>query len=193
MRIAAWVVSSETNYEDVVMTNLRTWAPVLFSAQVLRAVLVGVLGVAAALHLWLTPAHFEESTLMGMGFLAAAGVEFGLALAVLLRPMRLVYISVIAVAIALIGLYAYNVAVGLPFGSHPASTAADDHHASERAGDGGESHEQGAITGSGHHDDGLVVGSGEPIDAPGAATKLTEIAALGLAIALLWRRPGSGP
>ncbi len=129
---------------------------------------------------------------MGVGFLAAAGTEFGLGLAVLLRPTRLVYIAIIAVAIALIGLYAYNVAVGLPFGDQH-STTADGREQSESAGQGGDGDEEGADTGSGHHDEGLDVGSGEPIDAVGATTKLSEIAGIGLAIALLSRRPQSRP
>lgn len=116
----------------------------------------------------------------------------GLGLAVLLRPTRLVYIAIIAVAIALIGLYAYNVAVGLPFGDQHATTA-DGREQSESAGHGADGDEEGADAGSGHHDEGLVVGSGEPIDAIGATTKLREIAGIGLAIALLRRRPLSRP
>lgn len=103
IRIIAQTRCSVTNYEVVVMTSPRTRTPALGSSRAFRAALVAVLGVAAVLHLWLTPAHFEESTLMGVGFAAAAAVEFGLALAVLLRPMRLVYVAIVAVAIALIG------------------------------------------------------------------------------------------
>lgn len=129
---------------------------------------------------------------MGAGFLAAATAEFGLALAVLLRPMRLVYIAVIAVAVALIGMYGYNVAVGLPFvGSDQHSAVDGSHELSDSAQHGGDAHEEGR---SGlHHDEGLVVGDGEPIDALGATTKLSEIAAIGLAMGLLSKRQNRRP
>lgn len=153
----------------------------------LRTALVAVLMVAAALHLWLTPAHFEESTLMGIGFLAAATAQFGLALAVLLRPMGLVYITVIAVAVALIGMYGYSVAVGLPFGgSHQHAAADASHELSDSAEHGADADEESKS--DDHHEEGLVVGRGEPIDALGATTKLSEMAAIGLAIALLFKR-----
>ena len=107
---------------------------------------------------------------MGVGFAAAAAVEFGLALAVLLRPMRLVSSPSSRSPSRSSGLYAYDVAIGLPFGGADQQSTAVDDHEPESAGHGGTSHEEGANTGSGHRDEGLVVGSGEPIDALGAMT-----------------------
>ena len=149
--------------------------------------------LAGVIHLVLTADHFKESTVMGVGFLGSALAEFALAGAVLVRPRRLVYVAVIGVATVLIGLYAYNVMLGLPFsesaahggvveGSHvgDAPHSTDGEHGSGQA-------EAGQVEG-GHHSDGLVLGQGEPVEALGAATKLSELAAIGLAVGLLTRR-----
>ena len=57
------------------------------------ALLVG----AGAVHLALAPSHFGESTVEGVGFLVAAWLQIALAVAVLLRPTRVVIFTVIAV------------------------------------------------------------------------------------------------
>lgn len=46
---------------------------------------------AAAVHLWLTPEHFEEGLLFGAAFLAIAGFQLWLAWALVLRPGPWVY------------------------------------------------------------------------------------------------------
>lgn len=159
-----------------------------------RAALVGILTVAAAVHLQLTGEHFESSAVMGAGFIGAAVAELGLALAVLVRPRRLVYLAVVAVAAALIGMYGFNVMVGLPLQSgHLQETAAHRHAGADgtvapAAGHAGGGHGAGGP----HSEGGLVVGSGEPIDALGGATKLGEMVAIGLALMLLSRRSGPG-
>jgi hypothetical protein len=158
-------------------------------------VLAVALAVAGVMHLLLTPDHLADSTLMGVGFVAAGIAELGLAGAVLLRPGRAAYLAVIGVAALLVALYLYNVLVGLPFAggaSAPAATEAAEparehgegtgDHQEEEAGAHGEGEEQ-----TSHHGDGLVLGAGEPIDAAGAATKGAELVSLGLASVLLLR------
>lgn len=157
-----------------------------------RVLLSAALTLAGLLHLLLTPDHFEASALMGVGFAGAALAEFGLALAVLVKPMRLTYFAVIGVAAALIGLYAFNVMIGLPF-VESGSAVDDGGHASDAALSADAGHADGSDdpghAESGHHPTGLVLGGGEPVDAFGAATKLSELAAIGLAVSLLARRP----
>jgi hypothetical protein len=151
------------------------------------------LTLAGAIHLLLTPDHFAESAIMGVGFLGSAIAEFGLALAVLMKPRRIAYVAVIGVSVALIGLYAYNVMIGLPFigastdGSFLSGAGHSDAHHSTAAEHDPE-HEA-AHTGGGHHNGGLMLGEGEAMDLMGATTKLSELATIGLAVALI-RRSG---
>jgi hypothetical protein len=156
-----------------------------------RAFLIAGLVVAAAIHLLLTPDHFAESTLMGAGFLSSAVAEFGLAAAVLVRPRRMVYFAVIGVASALIALYAYNVMIGLPFseasaGTHLSESAVHSDNAQHSApANHGSEHEAVGHDEGAHHSGGLVLGEGEPVDLLGAGTKLSELATIGLAFALI--------
>jgi hypothetical protein len=78
------------------------------------ALLVG----AGAVHLALAPSHFGESTVEGVGFLVAAWLQIALAIAVLLRPTRVVIFTTIAVSAASIGAWAVSRIWGLPFGEH---------------------------------------------------------------------------
>jgi hypothetical protein len=133
---------------------------------------------------------------MGLGFLCSALAEFGLAAAVLVQPRRLVYVAVIGVSAALIGLYAYNVMIGLPF--HGASADGNPsgvgHGAQQTiAAEHDSEHETMAHSGGGHHSGGLVLGEGEAVDMLGATTKLAELAMIGLAVALILRSSVSTP
>src|SRR4051794_25824690 len=78
------------------------------------ALLVG----AAAVHFAMAPSHFGESTAEGVGFLVAAWLQLGLAVAVLLRPSRAVVIATVVVSGACIAAWAVSRTVGLPFGQH---------------------------------------------------------------------------
>ena len=94
------------------------------------------------------------------------------------------------------GLYAFNVAVGLPFHAAHAepSVVADadacppdgDHGAAD---DHGTDDDHGSTDEDGHGDEGLAIGAGEPIDAWGATTQLAQLSSVGLALVLLRRRP----
>jgi hypothetical protein len=126
-----------------------------------RLALAALLYVAAAIHLLLTPEHLAESTLLGLGFLAAALAQLALAALVVARPADLVLVATLGVTVALVVLYGYAVLVGLPFAG------------------GGEEHEVG-----------LVVGAGEPVDWWGFVDLLAEVGTLGLA-GLLLVRPAS--
>lgn len=160
-----------------------------------KGLLFAALTLAGGIHLLLTSDHFAESPLMGVGFLGSAIAEFGLAAALLVRSRRVVYVAIIVVASTLIGLYAYNVMVGLPFGG------ATDGHVSIVEGEHGhdaqlpEHDSEPDVAGQGaegHHSHGMMLGAGEAIDALGAATKLSEFAAIGLAVTLILRSPRRG-
>jgi hypothetical protein len=158
----------------------------------LRGLLIAALSLAGAVHLLLAPDHFGESALMGVGFLCSALAQFGLALAVLVKPRRFTYVAVIGVSAALIAFYAYNVMIGLPFSGasregNPLSGAghSDGHHsiaAEHEAEHDAEAHSEG-----GHHSGGLALGEGEAVEMLGATTKLSELAAIGLAVAVILR------
>lgn len=160
-----------------------------------RALLACALAVAGVLHLMLTSDHFSESLLMGLGFAAATAAELGLAVAVLARPSRLVYAAVVVVSAILLALYVYNVFIGLPFAGEHAAAVRTQRTAVESAEGGEREHDQHDETASqgevaehnGHHTEGLVLGSGEPVDAPGAATKSAELVSIGIAAGLLIR------
>lgn len=113
------------------------------------AALVVALSVAGLIHCFLMPAHFAESTLFGLGFLGAAVAQLGLAGLVIIRPRREVYLTIIAVSLTLIALYAFNVLVGLPF--HAGESPAVGVEASVPA----EAHDDAAETdaAAGEHDD----------------------------------------
>lgn len=167
------------------------------SARWLRRGLAAVLALAGLAHLVLAPAHFAESTLMGLGFAGSGAAELVLAAAVLARPRRVVYLATIGVASALIVLYGYNVAVGLPFSEDEAPPTTANESLPTRA--DAAAHEGGAHDGAdepptetagGHHAGGIQLGQGEAVDASGVATKLAELAAIALALTLLRRQPG---
>lgn len=169
------------------------------SAVWLRRAMAATLALAGMAHLVLAPAHFAESTLMGLGFVGSAAAELGLAAGVLARPRRVLYLASIGVASALIALYAYNVALGLPFGETQAPPTAASQSlrttTDTASQDGGAHHgDNGPATqpAEGHHGGGIQVGQGEPVDASGVVTKLAELVAIGLAVVLLRRRPGDG-
>lgn len=147
--------------------------------------LAGTLGVAGLIHCLLMRDHFATSTIFGLGFLAAAATQIGLSALVLSRPRTWVYAAAVGASVLLMGLYAFNVAVGLPFHEARAESSAvadthgtDDHHGTEP------DHEEG-----GHGHEGLVVGAGEPIDTWGATTQAAQLASIGLALVLIRRRP----
>jgi hypothetical protein len=87
---------------------------VSFVQWLLAALLVG----AGAVHLAMAPSHLGESTVEGIGFLVAAWLQVGLAVAVVLRPSRRVAGATIAVSAACIGAWLVSRTVGLPFGQH---------------------------------------------------------------------------
>ncbi len=145
------------------------------------AALAAALAVSGLIHCLLMPAHFAESTIFGLGFLAAGVTQLGLAVLVLLRPRRSVHVAVIVASVTLTVLYAFNVFVGLPF--HSASAAVTtvmtdgSAHAAEHSAQMEGVHDEG----------GLVLGAGEPVDLAGASTQAAQLAAIALA-AVLWMR-----
>lgn len=173
----------------------------------LVAALAASLAVSGIIHCLLMPDHFVKSTIFGLGFLGAGIAQLGLAGVVLLRPGRLVYAAIIVISLTLMSLYAFNVAVGLPFhgsadhtevaagghdgdGAHGDEAAVDDEAGHNEAGHepGNDGHEaEGAE--AGHGESGLVLGAGEPVDVLGAGTQAAQLAAIAFAGLLLRRSP----
>ncbi|HEY7525357.1 MAG TPA: hypothetical protein VIA82_00770, partial [Candidatus Limnocylindria bacterium] len=60
-------------------------------------------------------------------------------------------------------------------------------HAEDGSGHEAVGHHGAGLDANGHHHDGLALGEGEPVDALGVVTKVSEAAAIGLAITLLLR------
>ena len=121
-----------------------------------RLLLALVLLTAASIHLILSPQHFSESPLLGIGFLLAGIVQLGAAAVVLTRADDRGLNLVLLVSVALIAIYGYAVFVGLPL---------DSEHAADTAG-------------------GLTLGAGEPVDFTGAVNVIAQIVAIPLALIL---------
>jgi hypothetical protein len=92
----------------------RSAADVSVAEWLLGALLVS----AGAVHVAMAPSHFGESSLEGIGFLAAAWLQIGSGVAVVLRPSRRVHGAIIAVSAACIAAWVVSRTVGLPFGEH---------------------------------------------------------------------------
>jgi hypothetical protein len=92
--------------DDAVGVSAGRWA--------LAALLVG----AGAVHVAMAPSHFGESTVEGLGFLAAGWLQLALGGAVLLRPSRFVWGATIAVSAATVFAWVISRTTGLPFGAH---------------------------------------------------------------------------
>ena len=125
----------------------------LGKTMLLRLLLSASLIVAADIHLVLTPQHFDESPLLGGGFLAAGLCQLVLAAYVVTREDDRPIGFLIAITISLIAIYLYAVVIGLPLDSE---------------------HSDGAV--------GLRLGSGEPVTLTGLTNVLVEIAAIPLAL-----------
>jgi FtsP/CotA-like multicopper oxidase with cupredoxin domain len=74
---------------------------------------------AAAIHAAVMPQHFQEYTLFGVFFLAAALGQAGLAAALLFSPSRLLAILGIEGNLALVALWLISRTVGVPIGPDP--------------------------------------------------------------------------
>lgn len=93
-------------------------------AVVERDLVVVACAVSAGIHAALTPAHFGESVAAGVGFLGAAGLLGGLAVAVS-RHLDSVALAVTAMTLAgLIASYGLAITSGLPI-LHPNSEPVD--------------------------------------------------------------------
>ncbi|HEY8718316.1 hypothetical protein [Pengzhenrongella sp.] len=126
----------------------------------IRVVMAAATFVAAWMHFVLTPEHLGQSTLLGLGFLAAGIVQLVLCVVVVERPGSAALSVLVMVNVALLVIWAYAVLVGLPIGG-------EGQHAAS----------------------GLVVGSGEPIDLAAAITKVAELVSLSIALVLMRALP----
>lgn len=131
---------------------------------VARLVLATATFVAGWMHLVLTPEHLAESTVLGLGFLAAGLAQVALSVLCVARRSENALSALVVLDVALLAVWAYAVLVGLPIG------------------DVGPDHVEAT---------GLVLGHGEPVDLAAAITKVAELTSLGTAL-LLMRRGTAG-
>jgi len=87
-------------------------------AEWVRVLLAAALLATGAVHLQQAPGHLAVSTVLGLGFLAAAVTQLGLGAAVLVRGHRWLYAAIVADCAIFFLLYVYAVVHGLPFPSH---------------------------------------------------------------------------
>jgi hypothetical protein len=85
---------------------------------VVLSLLVALLFGAAAVHLALAPSHFDQSPVEGFGFLAAAWLQGGVGVALLMRTTRARLTAAIVVSAACIAAWVVSRTAGLPFGEH---------------------------------------------------------------------------
>lgn len=159
----------------------------------MRLALAAALAIAGGVHLLVMPQHMAESAALGVGFFAAAALQLGLAvLVLLLRPRPAIHAVVIGSSAILMTLYAANVVAGFPLhaGTHAASPAhgAADGHAHAVGSDHG-AHGEEVATAPARGDS---PGAGEPVDAAGLVTQAAQLAAIALAAAA-WRGAGRRP
>jgi hypothetical protein len=129
------------------------------NGDVIRGALGAALVSAGMIHLSLSPEHFEESQILGTGFLAAGVLQLLLAVAIFRRTGRLALLLVGASSTTLIATYAVAVVIGLPFTGLAA----------------------------GAMEEGLRLGTGEPVTLVAALAKASELASIVLAMLLLGR------
>jgi hypothetical protein len=101
-RRRAWGITTGERAETVVLST--AW----------RTAAVGGLALSAAIHIGLTPAHFEEAAIQGVFFCAAGVMEAIIAAVILVWPSRLAYLAGAALSLALIALWAVFLLVPPP-------------------------------------------------------------------------------
>jgi len=74
---------------------------------------------AGTIHAAVTPAHFQESVLFGLFFLAVTVGQMGVVVAALHRPSRLLWASAVAGNVVVLAVWALSRTAGLPLGPHP--------------------------------------------------------------------------
>lgn len=79
-----------------------------------RVMAVAGLGLSAALHIGLSPAHFGEAVVQGVFFLIAGVLAAIVAAAILVWPSRLAYLAGAVLSLALISLWAVFLVVSPP-------------------------------------------------------------------------------
>jgi hypothetical protein len=80
--------------------------------------MAALLAGAALIHAAMVPSHLGESAVEGAGFLVAAWVQVLLAVGVLLRPTRRLFLAVVVTSAVLIAAWVVSRTAGLPFGAH---------------------------------------------------------------------------
>jgi hypothetical protein len=101
---------------------MHVFSQPLFAPRLFAGVTVGQLtlaslsGVAAAMHAWVVPEHYEEYALFGVFFAVIGFAQAGWAAAVLRRPTRLLHIAGIALSAGLLAVWALSRTAGLPIG-----------------------------------------------------------------------------
>lgn len=81
--------------------------------------LAALSALAAGIHAWVVPEHYEEYTLFGVFFAVVAVAQVGWALAVVRAPSPLLVTAGVALSAGLLVLWLLSRTVGLPIGPEP--------------------------------------------------------------------------
>lgn len=101
---------------------MHVFSQTLFAPRPLAGVTVGQLSlaslsaVAAGIHAWVVPEHYEEYALFGAFFAAIGFAQGAWAAALLRRPTRGVHLAGVALSAGLLALWALSRTAGLPIG-----------------------------------------------------------------------------
>ena len=101
---------------------MHVFSQPLFAPRPLAGVTVGQLTlaglstVAAAIHAWVVPEHYEEYPLFGLFFAVVGIAQAAWAAAVLRRPTPLLHVAGIALSTGLLALWALSRTAGVPLG-----------------------------------------------------------------------------
>lgn len=104
---------------------MHVFAQPLFAPRLLAGVTVGQLTlaglsvVAAGIHAWVVPEHYEEDALLGVFFAVVGVAQAGWAAAVISRPTRRLHGAGIALSAGSLALWALSRTAGLPIGPEP--------------------------------------------------------------------------
>ncbi|HET7720528.1 MAG TPA: hypothetical protein VFK43_11210 [Acidimicrobiales bacterium] len=104
---------------------MHVFSQPLFAPRPLAGVTVGQLTlaglstVAAAIHAWVVPEHYEEYALFGVFFGLIGFAQAGWVAAVLRRPTRRVHVAGIALSAGLLAVWALSRTAGVPVGPEP--------------------------------------------------------------------------
>ena len=100
-------------WQPLIAPRLRAGVPVG------QLTLASLSAVAAGIHAWVVPEHYDEYAPFGLFFAVLGFAQAGWAVGVLRRPTRILQVAGIALSTGLLTLWALSRTAGLPIGPEP--------------------------------------------------------------------------